>query len=890
MKTATKNTDVKAASTKTASVKKTTAGKVPIKKGVSAAASSKKLISPYPAQYFSHIAPVSVKIARDGFGIRGRRALELAEMKLPVLPGILFDASIADTLSEVNYERDIAPHFKLFAGIVEKRFADAQEPQLVKIVFSPNMVIANYPVVHNAGLAKDTIDGFASKVGVDFTANELLFLMRGLLSVQLRTAQLTEAAELSAHFDKALKKVADLIEKPKKDLVPAHIIAQFEEYFPQGFFDSAIRQIELALEIISAFLRCDVQNEKDTALLIQPMVYGNYTKDSCSGDFATRDVINGEKKLQGQFFEQKFNEVHTDGKDINKIAPTHLKELQKVASLLEDTFKEIRQVRFTIENNTLWLIEQKSVDKKSTAAQIQLLLDLHARKIIDEEILINSLKPEQMSEILHPIIDMASTKKLPCSEGGISGAPGAAVGRVYFSTEALLEAQLLAKQKSQDVRCILLMSATYAGDVKAIEAGSGVLSNEGGYAAHASVVARQYGKTSLVRPDMKIIGKRAKLGDMVITEGEYITLYVPYYGKPMVFKGEAALSQPNPKECGILDIVAICKKHIGNFTVRANADSPRDAQLALQFGADGIGLCRTEHMFFHEERINIFRQMILASDEKERKTALAKLQKIQTGDFYKMFKIMEGKQVTIRLLDAPLHEFLPHNSAEFGKFMEVAGNTKSKAEVEASINAMEEFNPMLGHRGCRIAVSYPTIYEMQMRSIFEAACKLQKEKIDVSLEIMIPIIMNQNELKLVIYGKKIEGHTYTGLIDIAEAVCKEQGVSSLEYKVGTMIELPAAALGAAEIAKYAQFFSFGTNDLTQTTLGLSRDDFNSFMPDYTMYDLIEGNPFATLDPRVKELIAIASIRGTASRPDLVKGLCGEHGARPENIKFCIETG
>jgi pyruvate,orthophosphate dikinase len=285
--------------------------------------------------------------------------------------------------------------------------------------------------------------------------------------------------------------------------------------------------------------------------------------------------------------------------------------------------------------------------------------------------------------------------------------------------------------------------------------------------------------------------------------------------------------------------------------------------------------------------------MVLSQTEEERKKILADLKKIQIKDFYGLLKAMRGKPVTIRLLDAPLHEFLPHNETEKKEYLDYAKNCgikMTKAALEAQMIALSESNPMLGHRGCRIAISHPEIYEMQVSALFEAACKLSKEKIKVFPEVMIPIIMNAAELKTLIYGKKIEGYTYTGLAEIAQEVCKKNKVTNLKYSFGTMIELPCAALSSAEIARYAEFFSFGTNDLTQTCLGLSRDDFTSFMPDYTMLDLIDGNPFSVLDSRVKELIELSTKRGTEARPDLSVGLCGEHGARPENIQFCMNAG
>ena len=344
----------------------------------------------------------------------------------------------------------------------------------------------------------------------------------------------------------------------------------------------------------------------------------------------------------------------------------------------------------------------------------------------------------------------------------------------------------------------------------------------------------------------------------------------------------------------MLDFIKLVMRFVSGFHVRTNADTPRDSALARSFGAAGIGLCRTEHMFFDEKRINVFREMILSDTREQRRKALGKLLPIQKTDFYKILKIMSPHEVTIRLLDAPLHEFLPHNDEEMRKFVAYLQDRDDKPvsekEVRARCEALAEFNPMLGHRGCRIAVSYPEIYEMQVRAIFEAVYTLQKEGVDVHPEIMIPIIMNENELKLLVYGKRIEGASIRGLVDVEEETRRAMKAKKVDYRIGTMIELPAAALGAGEIARYAQFFSFGTNDLTQTTLGLSRDDFNSFMPDYTQFDVLDGNPFQMLDQGVKELIEVAVRRGRLTRPDLVTGLCGEHGAIPENIRFCMEVG
>ena len=857
--------------------------------------------------FFSQKDVIPQKIESEKLGIRGRQANEFAELGFPILPGFILDTDIASEIKPGVIEKDITALLDKCAKLVGKRFGDKENPMLIKIVISSNLAISTYPTLHNFGLVKPTIEGFANWVGEDFAAHEVLFLLRGMLKIEERIKELEANAKMQAEIAGRIKMLDRMlgIHGPSNELgekeEPLPIdksaesyMVEYERYFPKGFFDSALEQLAITLSEISRMLQMDDQNDRDTALMIQPMVYGNYGKDSCSGDFFSRNVVTGNKKLQGMFFRGKFNEIGSEGQEIGKIDAAHLKQMEKIAWTLEDKFKEIRQVRFTVEKGKLWIIEQRLVDQKSTQADIKLLLDLANRKIVNDAYVVKAIEPLRLNEILHPIINTPSVKGLKSWKGGIAGAPGAAIGRVYFNTDTLMEAQKQAQKLGEDARTILCKESSFAEDVKAIEVSTGVLTAEGGYSAHASVVARQYGKVSLVAPDLKIRGNKATIGDMTISEGDYLTINVPFYGESNVYKGTAELIEPDPKESGLLDFIELSKGFIKKFHVRCNADTPRDASLALSFGADGVGLCRTEHMFFKADRINVFREMLLSDNAKDRTKALARLQVMQRDDFYNILKIMAGKEVTIRLLDSPLHEFMPHNDDELKGYMNHVAKVKNtkpnKAEILAQIEALHEFNPMLGHRGCRIAVSYPDIYAMQVKAIFEAAYKLRAEKIDAKPEIMIPIVMNASELKLIAYGKKIEGSSYAGIVDIEENLRKEKKAKPVEYQIGTMIELPAAALGAGEIAKYGRFFSFGTNDLTQTTLGISRDDFTAFMPDYTLFDLIIGNPFSTLDPRVKELIALATDRGRITRPDLVCGLCGEHGANPANVRFCMDAG
>jgi pyruvate,orthophosphate dikinase len=829
----------------------------------------------------------------DRIGIRGRLAMELSSLDLPTLPGFVFDTQLASRLQEIDLEPVLKETFPRLEEKVGRSFGDAKNPMLVKIVISPNLVIASYPHLHDFGLTDETFEGFCAGVGQGFGVNELQFLIRGMLEIEARIAGFQKKDKQAAEIRVALDRLHRDMEAQKDLGKRRAAVEKYYRYLPKGFSSGPYNQLALALKRISLMLALDDTDQDETAILVQPMVYGNYGKDAMSGSFFTRDIVTGENRLQGIFNLNKFDEIGTEGKDVNKIEKSYLQQLERSARKLEDHYREIRTVRFNVENKKLWLYDQYPALTKSAQSEIRTLIDLRKRNVIDDRAVVTSIKPGQLNEILHSILDKRSVTKMKMSLGGIAGAPGAAIGRVYFTTEKLLDAHKIALQKGMDPRVILCMPATFAEDVKAIEVSSGVLSNEGGYAAHASVVARQYGKVSMVKPEMRIRGTTATIGNAAVKEGDYLTLNVPYYGEPEIYFGKADLIEPKPEESGLLDFLAIVKKHVGAFHVRANGDTPRDAALAKSFGARGIGLCRTEHMFFDAKRINVFREMVLADTEKQRIAALKKLEPMQRSDFQKLFETMSPHPVTIRLLDAPLHEFLPHNDAEMKAFLAYLKSQKSKlsaGEVRARAEALGEFNPMLGHRGCRIAVSYPEIYEMQVRAIFQAVYALQKKGVEVHPEVMIPIIMNQTELKLIVYGKRIEGANIRGLVEVEREVREELSAKPVPYKIGTMIELPVAALGAGEIAQYAQFFSFGTNDLTQTTIGLSRDDFNNFMPDYTKFDILKGNPFQVLDDHVKELVAIAVTRGRLTRPDLKTGLCGEHGAVPDNIRFCMDAG
>ena len=841
----------------------------------------------YPFNSSEYLSDTAVL---ETIGNRGVRVMELASMGAPIAPGFIISNELLKEIVDdpsIAYDLYREP-FARMEQILGKQFNDRENPLLIKVVESPMLnVVATNASTHNIGIGDHTVDGFAEFVGEDFAYHEYAGLLR-------RLAQLELDSDVKAARRKKLDELVAKVDKAKKKADYRKVIEEGKPLFPEGIFTNTHEQLLYVVQLYNRLFTGSTSSE-DSALLIQAMVFGNYGDDSGFGSFFTHDIITGENVITGNYFHNAFDEREKEGVPLAKMSKKVQQTLEQIGKELEKHFKEIRRVRFTIENGKLWVIDQNPVPNKSTQAEIKTLLDLNRAGVVDKRYVINAIKPGRLAEILHPTLDLSSVKKMKKIEGGIAGSVGAAIGRVFFDTDTLMKAHKKAVQEGGDTNFILAMPSTFAEDVKAIEVAQGVLSSEGGYASHAPVVARSLGKVALVYPETKFLKNSMKIGDVTVKEGEYITLNVPYYDPPAIFIGQAQLSKPTPEGSGLLELLDIAQDFIdGGFDVHANADQPKDAQLAQMFKAQGIGLCRTEHMFFAEDRINTFRSMILSDTKEEREKALEKLKKYQVDDFYQLLKIMDGKPVTIRLLDAPLHEFLPHTAESMKSFVAFYKKQYPKiteTEIKQRADLLNEFNPMLGHRGVRVAISYPEIYNMQVRAIFEACYKLQQEGGKPIPEIMIPLVMTANEIKTVRNGKRIEGKSIVGIKDIEEEVRKaKKAKKAVHYRVGTMIELPAAALQADRIARYAEFFSFGTNDLTQTTNGLSRDDFNNFFSDYNEFDLLEENPFKVLGEQVKEVIAMATERGKLTRPDLIAGICGEHGAEPANIPFVKEAG
>ncbi len=834
----------------------------------------------------ANIYPFSVNGCTDDreawerVGKRGVRAFELAQMKLPVVPGFVIDCRLTRKLEGMDVATMVKEGLPLIEQLVGRKYGDTENPLIMKVVCSSNLNLPIYPTVFNVGLSPATIPGFAKMIGGEDKAwFEYCYLLRtaGTKLFDLTHKQFDEIEQKHQKNAEGLKTcAAEMLELVGRDNLPD---------------DPAGQIVAIIKKLAKKYHDPELEEDDDVAVLVQAMVFGNIGADAAVGMYNTRDIISGEARLHGSFLYNSYT-LDKNGDDIQGLHAEYLDQLKKIGHDLEVKFREIREVKFIVENKKLWLINQTEVEKKSTQAHIRTLLDLMKEGSVEEKWVVQQIPPGQLASLLHPIVDPKSTQNFKKATGGISGSPGAAVGRVFFSADAVMEAHREALLKGEDTRLILCVQSSFAEDVKAIEVGQGVMAVEGGYSSHAPVVARSMGKVALVNDQLKITGKQFELEGQVVKEGDYITMDVPIYTKPTIILGKADLIKPDIQSNGLVDFIQIIRKFISNdFLVRANADLGRDAKVARQMGAYGIGLCRTEHMFFAEDRINRFREMILANSLDERLPALNDLRPLQAGDFYDLFKTMAPYPVTIRLLDAPLHEFLPRTPEMFDaycEYLQKKGVTPNKAQLTATIERLHEFNPMLGHRGCRVAITYPEIYEMQVRAIFEAAVKLKGEGVDVVPEIMIPIVMNPNELRMIRNGKRIEGKYIKGITDIARDY--SHGGKPIEYHVGTMIELPAAALLSDELARYAEFFSYGTNDLTQTTNGLSRDDSNSFFPAYTEFDLLAANPFQVLGEPVKELVGISAQRGKLSRPDLKTGLCGEHGADPANIAFCKEAG
>ncbi|HKA78906.1 MAG TPA: pyruvate, phosphate dikinase, partial [Xanthobacteraceae bacterium] len=622
-----------------------------------------------------------------------------------------------------------------------------------------------------------------------------------------------------------------------------------------------------------------------TAVNVQAMVFGNMGETSATGVAFTRNPSTGEKRLYGEFLinaqgedvvagirtpqeitEKAREESGSDKPSMERAMPAAFKELTRIYGVLERHYRDMQDLEFTVEQGKLWMLQTRS-GKRTAKAALKIAVELANEGLITRKEAVTRIDPAALDQLLHPTIDPKAVRRVLAT--GLPASPGAASGEIVFSAD---EAETL---KAKDKKVILVRVETSPEDIHGMHAAEGILTTRGGMTSHAAVVARGMGKPCVsgagaLRVDyaagtMTVSGQTFKAGDVITIDGS----------TGQVLAGRVPMTEPALLgEFATLMNWADATRKLG---VRANADTPNDARVALKFGAEGIGLCRTEHMFFEEDRIRAVREMILSDDEKSRRAALAKLLPMQRADFVELFEIMQGLPVTIRLLDPPLHEFLPHTEDEIAEVAAAMGADPKKLADRA--RELHEFNPMLGFRGCRLALAYPEIAEMQARAIFEAAVEAgRRTGKPVVPEVMVPLIATKAELDLV----------KAGIDAMAEAVARETK-AKVNYQVGTMIELPRASLRAAEIAESAEFFSFGTNDLTQTAFGISRDDAASFLGTYMARGILANDPFVSIDREgVGELVKIGVERGRKTKPKLKVGICGEHGGDPASVAFCHE--
>ena len=621
----------------------------------------------------------------------------------------------------------------------------------------------------------------------------------------------------------------------------------------------------------------DIPGEWGTAVNVQEMVFGNKGDTSGTGVAFSRNPSTGEKGIYGEYL------MNAQGEDVvagirtplpitklNEQNPALYKQFIDIVNKLENHYKDMQDMEFTIEEGKLFFLQTRN-GKRTAQAALKIAVDLVSEGMLSKEEAILKVEPKQLDSLLHPTFEATSLKNTKAIAKGLPASPGAACGKVAFTAEEAKE------RAEKGEKVVLVRLETSPEDIEGMIAAQGILTVRGGMTSHAAVVARGMGTCCVAGcGELKVDEEKRTLevGGKVYTDKDYISID----GSTGNIYGEA-IKTVTPEISGYFATFMSWADEIRKLQVRTNADTPRDTKQAVEFGAEGIGLCRTEHMFFDEDRIMPMREMIVAKTEEERRRALSKLLPMQKGDFKAMYEALEGRPATIRFLDPPLHEFVPHSDEEI---RELAGQMSLDfEELKATVEGLHEFNPMLGHRGCRLAVTYPEIAEMQTRAVIEAAIEVKNEKgYDIVPEIMIPLVGEVKELKFV---KDIVDST-------AKAVMNEKGIT-IEYHVGTMIEIPRAALTADEIAKEAEFFSFGTNDLTQMTFGFSRDDACKFLNDYYERKIYEQDPFAKLDQvGVGQLVKMAAEKGRATRPNIKLGICGEHGGDPSSVEFCHNVG
>jgi pyruvate, orthophosphate dikinase len=841
---------------------------------------------------------------RNLLGGKGAGLAEMAHLGVPVPPGFTITTEVCTYFYQngKTYPKELKA--KVDAALAEvgritgKKFGDGENPLLVSVrsgarASMPGMM----DTVLNLGLNDATVAALAKKSGDRrFAYDSYRRFVTMYADVVLGIGHDHFEEILDEHKERngyALD--TDLEAGDWEELVSVfkqRIEQETGKAFPQdpqaqlwgavgAVFGSWMNQRAITYRRLHA-----IPESWGTAINVQAMVFGNMGETSATGVAFTRNPSTGEKKLYGEFLinaqgedvvagirtPQEITEAArqaagSDKPSMEAALPQAFAELKRIYAALERHYRDMQDLEFTVEQGKLWMLQTRS-GKRTAGAALRIAVELAQEKLISREEAVMRVDPAALDQLLHPTIDPEAERNVIAT--GLPASPGAASGEIVFSSE---DAEALS---SQGRKVILVRVETSPEDIHGMHAAEGILTTRGGMTSHAAVVARGMGKPCVAGAGMLRVDYRTQTmsaGGATMKKGEMLTIDG---STGQVLVGRVPMREP--ELAGEFATLMQWADGARKLKVRANADTPADARTAIKFGAEGIGLCRTEHMFFDEDRIQAVREMILAEDEKMRRAALAKLLPMQRNDFVELFKIMGTLPVTIRLLDPPLHEFLPHTDDEIATVAAAMGADPKKLADRAS--ELREFNPMLGFRGCRLAIAYPEIAEMQARAIFEAAIEASRDiGAPIVPEIMVPLIASKAELDLV-----------KARIDAMAETVSAEARSMVEYQVGTMIELPRAALRAGEIAATAEFFSFGTNDLTQTAFGISRDDAASFLGIYTSKGILPADPFVTLDREgVGELIRIAAERGRRARPGLKLGICGEHGGDPASIAFCHEA-
>ncbi|MBI5604491.1 MAG: pyruvate, phosphate dikinase [Deltaproteobacteria bacterium] len=848
-------------------------------------------------------------------GGKGANLAEMTNLGIPVPPGFTITTEVCTCYYQSNhhYPKELKKQTETALARVEKiigrKFGDPNNPLLVSVRSGARKSMPGMmETVLNCGLTTRTIPGLIKK-----TQNErFVYDAYRRLLVMYSDVVMEKAAGIEPLEGEGIRQRLDHIMEQMKsekgflndtDLKTDDLKVLCEEFkktikvtigkeFPDDPYEQlwggigAVFQSWMGKRAVSYRKIEGIPEDWGTAVNVQAMVFGNTGENSATGVAFTRNPATGEDKFFGEWMSNAQGEdvvagirtpnpVNKAGKtadtrhlmSLEEVMPELYRELYEIQKKLEKHYTDMQDIEFTIEDGKLWMLQTRT-GKRNGQAAIRMAVDMVSSKIISKETALLRVNPEQLDELLHPSVDPEAEKKAHALVKGLPAGPGGARGRIVFTAD---DAEAWAKRGE---KVILVRNETSPEDVHGMHAAQAILTAKGGMTSHAALVARGWGKCCIVGAnalDIDVHNKKVTIDSKVLREGDWITMDG---SRGRVFEGRLKLLPAEPaNNYWYAELMQWADQH-RKLKIRTNADRPRDAEIARGFGAEGIGLCRTEHMFFEAERIRMVREMILSETLEGRKKALDKLLPMQRGDFKAIFKAMVGLPVTIRLLDPPLHEFLPKTDLELEELALDMGVPFD--QLKAKNKSLHEFNPMLGHRGCRLGITYPEIYEMQVQAIMEAACDLTKQMVRVIPEIMIPLVGHVNELELM--------RNLT--IRTAEGVQKKNGVK-VDYTVGTMIELPRACITSDEIATQADFYSFGTNDLTQTVYGLSRDDSVQFLPFYEEHNILNADPFTTIDIKgVGAFMQLAVEKGRKVKKNLKIGICGEQGGEPKSIEFC----